>query len=262
MYQEESVLPLLNEGDFVMESEVCPFRRRGKISLNLFDRDGKSIAKKAHPSFAKFTERILSSPNCFTCSIKDNGNQGIEIQNFHFFETLYALERKPSHMREFTCYVYDHSLTREMLYTIKHFQLTTGSLNYSFGGCPRNFTLGCNIHKLHPELFNPSPVEELDKLRIRLNFKESILEKKEIRLNDEETKVLEEKKRLLSVKKRLDLMKRELQLERDAFEKEKREHDIKNIDLDDYFQIPVATVVATKVSPTVGEIILGEYADL
>jgi hypothetical protein len=104
--------------------------------------------------------------------------------------------------------------------------------------------------------------EELDKLRIRLNFKESILEKKEIRLNDEETKVLEEKKRLLSVKKRLDLMKRELQLERDAFEKEKREHDIKNIDLDDYFQIPVATVVATKVSPTVGEIILGEYADL
>jgi len=253
MYQEESVLPLLNEGDFVMESEVCPFRNRGgKISLNLFDRDGKSIAKKAHPSFAKFTERILSSPNCFTCSIKDNGNQGIEIQNFHFFETLYALELKPSHMREFTCCVYDHSLSREMLYTIKHFQLTTGSLNDSFGGCPKNFTLGCNIHKLHPELFNP--VSELDKLRILLNFKESILEKKEIRLNEEETKVLEEKKRLLRVKQ-------ELQSDRDAFEKEKRSYEIKISILDDYFQIPVenvvATVLANRVSPTIGE-----YADL
>jgi hypothetical protein len=57
-------------------------------------------------------------------------------------------------------------------------------------------------------------------------------------------------------------MKQELQLERDAFEKEKRDHEIKNIDLDDYFQIPVATVVATKVSPTIGETILGECVDL
>lgn len=38
---------------------------------------------------------------------------------------------------------------------------------------------------------------------------------------------------------------------------EKKKHENKNIDLDDYFQIPVATVVATKV----GETILGECVD-
>jgi hypothetical protein len=88
------------------------------------------------------------------------------------------------------------------------------------------------------------------------------LEKKIGVIERERQKIQEERARLLAVKQKLDLMKQELQLERDAFEKEKRDHEIKNIDLDDYFQIPVATVVATKVSPTIGETILGECVDL
>jgi hypothetical protein len=87
------------------------------------------------------------------------------------------------------------------------------------------------------------------------------LEKKIGVIEYERQKIQEERARMFAVKQKLDLMKQELQLERDAFEKEKKVHDIKNIDLDDYFEIPVATVVATKVTPTVGETIL-EYTDL
>jgi len=87
------------------------------------------------------------------------------------------------------------------------------------------------------------------------------VESKERFIERERQKIQEERARLLAVKQKLDLMKQELQLERDAFEKEKKVHDIKNIDLDDYFEIPVATVVASKISPTVGETIL-EYTDL
>jgi hypothetical protein len=88
------------------------------------------------------------------------------------------------------------------------------------------------------------------------------LEKKIGVIEYERQKIQEERARMLAVKQKLDLMKQELQLERDAFEKEKKVYEIKNIDLDDYFEIPVATVVATKVSPTIGETILGEYTDL
>jgi hypothetical protein len=96
--------------------------------------------------------------------------------------------------------------------------------------------------------------EELDKSRIRLNFKERILERKEVILNEMETELLEEKKRLL-------MMKQQLQSDRDAFEKEKRSYEIKISILDDYFQIPVENVVATVVANRVSPTIL-EYIDL
>jgi hypothetical protein len=105
------------------------------------------------------------------------------------------------------------------------------------------------------EIKNQEYYSELEKKIEQVEFKERMIER-------ERQKIHEERARLLAVKQKLDLMKQELQLERDAFEKEKKVHDIKNIDLDDYFQIPVATVVATKVTPTIGETILGEYADL
>ena len=108
---------------------------------------------------------------------------------------------------------------------------------------------------IEEEVENREYYRELEKKIEQVEAKERMIE-------HERQKIQQERAQFFAVKQKLDLMKQELQLERDAFEKEKRKHEIKNIDLDDYFQIPVATVVATKVSPTIGETILGEYADL
>jgi hypothetical protein len=87
------------------------------------------------------------------------------------------------------------------------------------------------------------------------------VESKERVIQQERQKIQEERSRLFAVKQKLDLMKRELDMERDAFEKEKRSQEIKNIDLDDYFELPVAEIV----SPTIAESILftsQPFADL
>ena len=104
---------------------------------------------------------------------------------------------------------------------------------------------------IEEEVENREYYSELEKKIEQVESKERVIE-------HERQKIQEDRARMFAVKQKLDLMKQELQLERDAFEKEKKKHEIKNIDLDDYFQIPVATVVATKV----GETILGEYTDL
>lgn len=286
MYQEESVLPL-NEDSYVIEPNDSSQCSNCKISSNLFDRDGTIIAKRLsgwlphNSSLGTFIDRILLSPTCFSLSVRSYGNQGIDIKNVHFFETLLVIEHKPSHVRDFTCYPHDHSLSHEMLYTIKYFQLTLGnakdecSTMLSHLG---NFGVGYNLHKFRPELFKSQSPEKVifdkktksDKLKIELDQKEIQtkieinkkiqidLEQKEIQIKEQETKLLEEKRKLFAVKQKLDLMKQELQLERDEFENEKRKHEIKNIDLDDYFEIPVATIV----SPTIGEMILGQFVDL
>ena len=108
---------------------------------------------------------------------------------------------------------------------------------------------------IEEEVENREYYSELEKKIEQVESKERVIQQ-------ERQKIQEERSRLFAVKQKLDLMKRELDMERDEFEKEKRKHEIKNIDLDDYFEIPVATVVATKVSPTVGETILGEFSDL
>lgn len=87
------------------------------------------------------------------------------------------------------------------------------------------------------------------------------VETKEWFIQQERQKIKEERSRLFAVKQKLDLMKQELNNERDAFEKEKRSQEIKNIDLDDYFELPVAEIV----SPTIAESILftsQPFADL
>lgn len=78
------------------------------------------------------------------------------------------------------------------------------------------------------------------------------VETKEWFIQQERQKIKEERSRLFAVKQKLDLMKQELNNERDAFEKEKRSQEIKNIDLDDYFELPVSEIV----SPTIAESIL------
>jgi len=108
---------------------------------------------------------------------------------------------------------------------------------------------------IEEQIENQEYYSELEKKIEQVEAKEKVIER-------ERQKIQQERAQFFAVKQKLDLMKQELQLERDAFEKEKRDHEIKNIDLDDYFQIPVATVVATKVSPTIGETILGECVDL
>jgi hypothetical protein len=108
---------------------------------------------------------------------------------------------------------------------------------------------------IEKQVENKDYYSELEKKIEQVEAKERVIE-------HERQKIQQERAQFFAVKQKLDLMKQELQLERDAFEKEKRDHEIKNIDLDDYFQIPVATVVATKVSHTVGETILGECVDL
>ena len=106
---------------------------------------------------------------------------------------------------------------------------------------------------IEEQIENQEYYSELEKKIEQVEAKEKVIER-------ERQKIQQERAQFFSVKQKLDLMKQELQLERDAFEKEKRDHEIKNIDLDDYFQIPLATVV--EVSPTIGETILGECVDL
>lgn len=291
-FENETVLPLL-DGEFVMESEITGKSIMNcyggsvdsKISLNLFDRDGKILATKFgnySSQYSDFIQRILSSPKCFTLTIASYGvPHGVEAKIYYFFETLYIIQHKSSNISEFgPAQPYDHSLTHEMLYTIKYFQLSLGNWGGAFDN-PNPEISGHALHKFRPELFRSQSPEKVifdkktksDKLKIELDQKEiqtkieinkkiqTILEEKEIQIKEQETKLLEEKRKLFAVKQKLDLMKQELDMERDAFEKEKRKHEIKNIDLDDYFEIPVATVVATKVSPTIGEMIVGEFAE-
>jgi len=250
-YPNEIVLPFL-DGEYV----ECGPARRSKININLFDRDGKCLAARFDPGYARscykhFVERILSAPNCFTISIRNYGvPTGVEVIHYHYFETLFVTQYKCSgNGAEFgPCQPYEHSLTREILYTLKHFQLSLG--NWSSSGYS---PIGYELHRLRPELFKTKSPEKVNfeekvkqnqaKFEAKFEETEKVLQKLQVdlqKVKDEESNLLEEKKKLFKVKQKLDLMKQELEREREAFEKEKREHEIQTIDLDDYFELPVA----------------------
>jgi len=260
-YPNEIVLPFL-EGEFVECGPIihneCGPSRRSKININLFDRDGKCLAAGFDPGYARschkhFIERILSSPNCFTISIHNYGvPTGVEVIHYHYFETLFVVQYKGcGNGQAFgACQPHDHSLTREILYTMKHFQLSLG--NWSSGYSPT----GYDLHRLRPELFKTQSPEKVNfEKKVKQNqamFEAKMEETEKVhqtlqvnlqKVKDEESNLLEEKKKLFKVKQKLDLMKQELEREREAFEKEKKEHEIHTIDLDDYFELPVAHIL-------------------
>lgn len=218
MYQEPANCPLLKKGNTVSAVEIYPNRNgHGEVHLELFDRDGTAVASKlqgwvhGNPWMASFIKQIIHSPLCFTVSKRDQTSNGTELVHFHFFESMYVKEGKPSHMREYSCSPFPHALTKEMLYTIKYFQLydDTDSNCTHFG---YDFQRGCKLHKLHPELFVADSTQA---------------ERKELE---------EEKTKLFLVKQKLDLMKADLQRERLEFERAKEKHELDQIDLDKYFK--------------------------
>ena len=208
----------------------------------------------------------------FQKSIKDSGGNRqcyISIDSYKITTTNWSQTIK-------------HSLTPHMLNTLKSIferhdfldECTSGPIFIKMLQNPKYFMTNCTEFEetckkeyalikeqkqeldrlIEEEVENREYYRELEKKIEQVEAKERVIE-------HERQKIQEERTRMFAVKQKLDLMKQELQLERDAFEKEKKKHEIKNIDIDDYFQIPVATVVATKV-PTVGETILGECVDL
>lgn len=252
-YPNEIVLPFLKDVEFVEDE------RKNKISITLFDRDGKCLVAGFDPDRARscqkhFIERILSSPKCFTMSIRNYGvPTGVEVIHYHYFETLIVTQYKCSgNGAAFgPCQPRDHALTREMLYTMKHFQLSQGNWNSNW-----NETTGYDLHRLRPELFKTQSPEKVNfeekvkqtqaKFEAKFEETEKIHLKLQVNLQkvkDEESTLFEEKNKLFKVKQKLDLMKQELEREREAFEKEKREHEIHTIDLEDYFELPVAHIL-------------------
>ena len=125
---------------------------------------------------------------------------------------------------------------------MKHFQLSLG--NWSSGYSP----IGYELHRLRPELFKTQSSEKVNfeekvkqnqaKFEAKMEETEKVHQTLQVNLQKVESILLEEKKKLFKVKQKMDLMKQER--EREAFEKEKREHEIHTIDLDDYFELPVA----------------------
>ncbi len=219
MYQEAASCPLLKKGTTVSAIAIDPNRNgHGEVHLDLFDRDGTAVATKlqgwvhGNPWMAPFVQKIIQSPLCFTISKQDQTGNGTEIVHFHFFESMYVKEAKSAHMQTYSCQPNPHALTKEMLYTIKYFQLydDRDSNCTHFG---YDFQRGCNLHKLHPELFIADSTHA---------------ERKELE---------EEKAKLFLVKQKLDLMKAELQRERLEFERAKEKHELSQVDLDKYFKM-------------------------
>ena len=218
MYQEPANCPLLKKGNTVSAVDIDPNRNgHGKVHLELFDRDGTEVATKiqgwvhGNPSLVPFVQKIIQSPLCFTISKQDQTGNGTEIAHFHFFESMYVKEAKSAHAREYRCNLFPHTLTKEMLYTIKYFQL----YDDGYSNCTQfgyDFQRGCNLHKLHPELFIADSTRA---------------ERKELE---------EEKAKLFLVKQKLDLMKAELLRERLELERAKEKHELSQIDLDQYFK--------------------------
>ncbi len=253
MYQEPAICPLLKENGPILSPKVSGTSH--PIPLNLFDRDGSALLGRCQKE--SWIDQVRTNPQCFTIAMSCRGHDGIERVNYHFFKTAYVREYKVSHVKEYSCQGWSHSLSIEMLYTIKHFQLYNGSELIG-----NNFEAGLTIHKLHAHLFEEEKLEKARKKNWEETYdlfekeqsefekekeewqqekealdeeREEEIEEERKEINEEREALKKEKAKLLLAKQKLDQMKADLQRERIEFERKKEKHLLDHVDLDKYF---------------------------
>jgi hypothetical protein len=154
------------------------------LDATLFDRNGINLIGKMQTTMGECGECggidqsmidiIGSSPYCFTVKKTVDGC-GFPIVMLHFFKHIYVIERR-NHQRwedtrgRVSCF--HHTLTMEMLYAIKYFQISVDLYD---------FDKGMKIYKDYPERFDKRKrLEAQIRLEIRLEREALIEERREL----------------------------------------------------------------------------------
>jgi hypothetical protein len=197
----------------------------------------------------------LKTKKCFAVSKQSYVGNGNETRIYYFFKTHILTEsRSPNSDTYYDSY--PHKFTTDVLFTIKHFQLGSGSQ----GG--KRIDEMITIYDKHPEYFKAKCAEfeticqkeydfiEIQKQNMQKMIDEQIknkdyyaeLEKKikyvdkdQLKLEEERRKLVEEKRQLLLVKQKLSIMKKEVETEKAKLLSEKAKREVDDMNLDDYF---------------------------
>jgi hypothetical protein len=209
----------------VVNSRMLSFYNRPSHDSTLFDSDGEAILKGVEDAFKKrnWTQLLQEYDAC----IKQKYRRCFHIQthdsSYFFFEQCVVVT---GHTYLYACSdesglrfsIFPHTLSPEVLRTIKHFQLSRLG----------NLEQGLSTYRLHPEFFhnNSTDFEEVCSKEYQ-----AIHEKKK-QWVQERQKFAEEKKQWLLVKQKITRMHLDLAKERTLFEKFRREE----VDLDEFLE--------------------------
>lgn len=152
------------------------------LDATLFDRNGINLIGKMNSTMGEcmggidqsMIDIIGSSLYCFTVKKTDDG--GYPMVMLHFFKKIYVIERRNAYGRwedtrgRVSCF--HHTLTMEMLYAIKYFQISVDL---------DDFDKGMKIYKDYPERFDKRKrLEAQIRLEIGLEREALIEERREL----------------------------------------------------------------------------------
>ena len=221
------------------------------------------LDKFYNKSFEDHYKVLFDNGECFKVAFsKSYANQGNQIRELSFFKT-FIIERcsnPPScgQNRHWNSQKYNHNLSSDCLFAIKHFQVANEAVDESFS-TDRNIPQAIKLLEEHPEYFkkNCSDFEalcsreyvEIEKTKKQLKslmdenmskkdyyasldkkLKDFEQEKKQ--LEEERQKLKEEKEKMVFIKEKLVEMKTEVELEKQKI----LEQNSKTIDIDKCFE--------------------------
>jgi hypothetical protein len=191
----------------------------------LFDSDGENILKGVESAFTKvnWTPLLQEYHSCMNQKNKRCFHLQFQESTYFFFEKC-VIVTGPQYL--YPCSdqsglrfsVFHHSLTTDMLRTLKHFQLFR----------PENLKQGLTLYRVHPEFFhsNSTEFEEVcSKEYHEIREKKKQLDKELQKMEEERQELDKEKKQWLLVKQKTTRMRMDLAKEKSQFEKSKREWD-------------------------------------
>jgi len=217
---------------------------------------GDTIARRTIHEKIQLIKR-LEKEKCFKIFKQNHVGNGYETRTYYFFKTHIITEsRTPNSDLYYDSYT--HKFTTDMLFAIKHFQLS----NVSQVSKGERIDEIIAFYDKHPEYFKAKCAEfenicqkEYASLELQNNKLEDMIaeqiknkeyyaelekkikyvEKDQLKVDEDRRKIAEEKKQLLLVKQKLSKMKTELEAEKAKLESEKAKREIENVNLDDYF---------------------------
>lgn len=194
--------------------------------------------------------------NCFTIQYTESINgQGNRISELNYFKTFIIMRdsNPPScgHHRQWCSSAYNHHISSDCLFAIKHFQIVNCG--------PSTGITGLGLLQQHPEYFKQNCSEfealcrreyaEIEKTRTQLKSlmdeniskkdyyasldnKNKDFEQEKKQLEEERQKIKEEKEKMVFIKEKLVEMKKEVELEKQKISEQKS----KTIDIDKCFE--------------------------
>lgn len=224
--------------------------------------------KKTYPLYPLPTENV----NCFTIQYTESiYGQGDRIREMNYFKTFIIMRysNPPScgQHRQWCSPAYNHHISSDCLFAIKHFQMVHCSPSYGI--------TGLGLLEEHPEYFkkNCSDFEalcrreyaEIEKTKKQLKSlmdenmskkdyyasldkKNKDFEQEKKQLEEERQKLKEEKEKMVFIKEKLVEMKKEVELEKQKISEQKS----KTIDIDKCFEDIISSEMPkNKVGPKV-----------